>query len=64
MVRPSLLSLAARGFQWERYEAWRHHPLLKINKSNYVPGLGLGIAFFVAFKAWESTAPPADDHHH
>lgn len=62
MVRPSLLQLAAaRGFQWERYEAWRHHPLLKINKAQYVPGLGLGIAFFVAFKLWED--PPPDHHH-
>ena len=44
-------------------QAWRHHPLLKVNKNNLVPGLGVGIAMFVAFKFWESTAPK-DEHHH
>lgn len=32
------------GFQWTVYEAWRHHPLLKVNKANLVPGLVSGLA--------------------
>eukprot|EP00955_Chlamydomonas_euryale_P032537 342273-Chlamydomonas_euryale.AAC.6 len=64
MVRPSRGLLAAvRGFNWERYEAWRHHPLLKVNKNNYFPGMGLGIALFIAVKSYESSTD-TDDHHH
>eukprot|EP00199_Chlamydomonas_sp_CCMP681_P007262 CAMPEP_0119105246 /NCGR_PEP_ID=MMETSP1180-20130426/3268_1 /TAXON_ID=3052 ORGANISM="Chlamydomonas cf sp, Strain CCMP681" /NCGR_SAMPLE_ID=MMETSP1180 /ASSEMBLY_ACC=CAM_ASM_000741 /LENGTH=52 /DNA_ID=CAMNT_0007090253 /DNA_START=51 /DNA_END=209 /DNA_ORIENTATION=+ len=43
------------GFQWERYEAWRHHPLLKINKSNLVPGLRIGLALVVVVKIVEAS---------
>jgi NADH dehydrogenase (ubiquinone) 1 beta subcomplex subunit 3 len=57
MVEPKSI-----GFQWERYEAWRHHPLLKLDKKNFVPGLGVGIAMFIGFKLWESTAPQKDHH--
>ena len=46
----------------DRAQAWRHHPLLKVNKNNLVPGLGVGIAMFVAFKLWESTAPKEEHH--
>jgi hypothetical protein len=44
------------------HQAWRHHPLLKMDKRNMVPGLGLGVVFFLAFKAWEASAP-APEHH-
>lgn len=59
MVLPKASSI---GFQWERYEAWRHHPLLKVDKRNMVPGLGFGIALFIAVKAYEA-ATAIDDHH-
>ncbi|KAG2496032.1 hypothetical protein HYH03_005954 [Edaphochlamys debaryana] len=51
------------GFQWERYEAWRHHPLLQFNKRNAFPGLGIGIASFVAYVVYDKLNP-SDDHHH
>jgi hypothetical protein len=44
------------GFQWERYEAWRHHPLLKVDKRNLFPGLRIGFGLFVAYKLYEATA--------
>jgi NADH dehydrogenase (ubiquinone) 1 beta subcomplex subunit 3 len=51
------------GFQWQRYEAWRHHPLLQFRVRNAFPGLGIGIAAFLAFVAYDRSQPK-DDHHH
>ncbi|PNH08414.1 hypothetical protein TSOC_005023 [Tetrabaena socialis] len=50
------------GFQWERYEAWRHHPLLQFNKRTAFPGLGLGVAAFLAFVAYDKSQPKEDHH--
>ncbi len=50
------------GFQWQRYEAWRHHPLLKVDKTNLVPGLRIGVGLFVAYKLYEA-AFGEEEHH-
>lgn len=50
------------GFQWERYEAWRHHPLLKLDKTNLVPGLRIGFGLFVAYKLYESATATGEHH--
>ena len=34
------------GFQWEKYEAWRGHPLLKFQWRNAAPGFFLGLGGF------------------
>ncbi len=50
------------GFQWERYEAWRYHPLLKFNKREALPGIGIGFGLFVAYTIY-TKATGGDDHH-
>lgn len=50
------------GFQWHKYEAWRHHPMLKVDKRNLLPGLRWGFGAFVLFKLYES-ATATDSHH-
>ncbi|PNW83395.1 hypothetical protein CHLRE_05g244901v5 [Chlamydomonas reinhardtii] len=50
------------GFQWERYEAWRHHPLLQFNKRNAFPGVGIGFAAFLAYVAYDKSQPKEDHH--
>ncbi|KAL6763755.1 mitochondrial putative NADH:ubiquinone oxidoreductase 6.5 kDa subunit [Haematococcus lacustris] len=50
------------GFQWRRYEAWRHHPLLKPDKANMFPGLRIAFGVFLACKLYEATQP-AEEHH-
>jgi hypothetical protein len=54
------------GFQWHKYEAWRHHPYLKFDKRNPAPGLRIGLGAFVLYKAFEYFTTPAghDQHHH
>lgn len=37
------------GFQWERYEAWRHHPLLRFDKKNLFPGFSAGVALYIGY---------------
>lgn len=44
----------------------KHHELHRcsqVNKGNLVPGLGVGIAMFVAFKMYESATDAKDEHH-
>lgn len=50
------------GFQWERYEAWRHHPFLKVDKKNLFPGFRIGFGLFVAYKLYEASNG-SEDHH-
>ena len=62
---------AARRDPWARFEAWRHHPEISkaANIRRMFPGLGLGIAAFLALSAveefyWKPTHHSSDDHHH
>ncbi|KAF5838012.1 mitochondrial putative NADH:ubiquinone oxidoreductase 6.5 kDa subunit [Dunaliella salina] len=50
------------GFRWDKYEAWRHHPLLKVDKRNLFPGLRIGFGAFVVFKIYESATAPEQKH--
>ncbi|EFJ50016.1 NADH:ubiquinone oxidoreductase 6.5 kDa subunit [Volvox carteri f. nagariensis] len=50
------------GFQWERYEAWRHHPLLRWNKKDFFPGLGLGVAAYLLYVAYDKSQPKEEHH--
>jgi len=50
------------GFRWDKYEAWRHHPLLKVDKRNLFPGLRIGFGAFVLFKMYESATASEQKH--
>ena len=50
------------GIQWEKLEAWRHHPLLKIDKRNLMPGITFGLAAFAIFVVYDKTKPKAEHH--
>jgi hypothetical protein len=52
------------GFQWERFEQWRAHPLLKPNPRNAVPGFFFGLAAFAAYVAYDKATNTGKDHHH
>ena len=43
---------------WARFEAWRHHPRAA-NIRRMFPGLGLGLAAFLALSAVEAVVTPA-----
>nr|7AR9_k Chain k, B12 [Polytomella sp. Pringsheim 198.80]7ARD_k Chain k, B12 [Polytomella sp. Pringsheim 198.80] len=50
------------GFQWEKYEAWRYHPLLRFNKNTMFPGVGLGAAAFAVYYVVDTLS--GDKSHH
>lgn len=52
------------GFQWEKYEAWRAHPLLKFNPRNALPGFFLGLGAFAVYVAYDKATGGGKDHHH
>ncbi len=53
------------GFQWEKYEAWRAHPLLKFNWRNTLPGVHYGLAAFAAYVLYDKMiADHSKDGHH
>lgn len=41
------------GFNWRRTEAWRAHPLLNNTMRHSMPGLGLGLAAFAVYVAYD-----------
>ena len=52
------------GFQWEKYEAWRGHPLLQFQKRNALPGFFFGLGAFIAYVAYDkATHDPKAGHH-
>jgi NADH dehydrogenase (ubiquinone) 1 beta subcomplex subunit 3 len=52
------------GFQWEKYEAWRKHPLLQFNKRNALPGFFLGLGAFAVYVVYDkATTDPSKAHH-
>lgn len=54
------------GFQWEKYEAWRKHPLLQPKLKHYFPGVGIGVAAFILYVAYDkmTVSKETDSHHH
>ncbi len=52
------------GFQWERYEAWRKHPLLKFNYRNTAPGFFWGLGAFLVYVAYDKATDDGKGHHH
>lgn len=50
------------GFQWQRYEAWRHHPLLQFDRRNALPGVSLGVVAFLAYVVYDKSTPKEDHH--
>ena len=64
-------SEAARRDPWARFEVWWRHPEISraANIRRMFPGLGLGIAAFLALSAVEElylkpTYHSSDNHHH
>jgi NADH dehydrogenase (ubiquinone) 1 beta subcomplex subunit 3 len=54
------------GFNWQRAEAWRHHPLLTGTWRHSMPGLGIGLVAFAAYVAYDQTVGKSKDkagHH-
>ena len=41
------------AFNWRKFEAWRQHPMLINHTRHSMPGLGLGIAAFAAYFAYD-----------
>lgn len=50
------------GFQWERYEAWRHHPLLRVNFKTMWPGFTVGFAAFMGYVIYDKSTPKEEHH--
>ena len=55
-------------FNWQKYEAWRGHPMLTNNMRHSVPGLTWGIGAFAIYVAFDqlrskTTSNDAEKHH-
>lgn len=51
------------GFQWEKYEAWRKHPLLTFKPSQTLPGFALGLGAFLVYVAYDKMTDDGKKHH-
>lgn len=54
----------AIGFQWEKYEAWRAHPLLRFQYRNAVPGFFIGLGAFAVYVAYDKATNTGKGGHH
>lgn len=45
----------AAGFNWQKFDAWRKHPLLTNTMRHSVPGIGIGFVAFAAYAAYDQT---------
>jgi NADH dehydrogenase (ubiquinone) 1 beta subcomplex subunit 3 len=52
------------GFNWERYEAWRKHPMLSNNLRHSLPGLGIATVAFGVFVAYDKLVAGNSGGHH
>lgn len=54
-----------RGFQWEKYEAWRKHPLLQVKMRHMFPGFKYGVGAFAIYVVIERAmnAGKPKEHH-
>lgn len=57
---------AGMGFNWERYEAWRKHPMMTNNLRlrHSLPGLGIATAAFGIFVAYDKLVAGNSGGHH
>lgn len=51
------------GFQWEKYEAWRGHPLLRFNPRNALPGFFWGLGAFAVYVVYDKATNDGKGHH-
>lgn len=52
------------GYNWRKAEAWRAHPLLNNTWRHSMPGLGLGLAAFAVYVAYDKlVAQPGEGKH-
>ena len=75
-VSTSMSERGSRRDPWARFESWRHHPEISraSNIRRMFPGLGLGLAAFLALSAveelyWKPSHPnnntsSSGSHHH
>ena len=64
-------SMPKQGFNWEKYEAWRGHPMLKQsnNMRHSLPGLTWGVGAFALYVVYDqltsrmSSTHTAEQHH-
>lgn len=54
------------AFQWEKFEAWRKHPMLNNNLRlrHSLPGLGIATGAFALFVAYDKLAAGNSGGHH
>lgn len=54
------------GFNLRSVDAWRSHPLINNTWRHSMPGLGLGLAAFAVYVAYDKLggAPAKEDAHH
>lgn len=54
------------AFNWQKAESWRAHPLINNTWRHSMPGLGLGLAAFAVYVAYDqftkSSAAPKEHH--
>lgn len=57
---------AEMAFQWEKFEAWRKHPMLNNNLRlrRSLPGLDIATAAFAAFVAYDKLVANNSGGHH
>jgi hypothetical protein len=54
------------AYNWRRTDAWRAHPLLSNTMRHSMPGLGLGLAAFAVYVAYDQLLknPSGAKEHH
>lgn len=50
------------GYQWEKAEAWRRHPLLQSSWKTSFPGIRTGVALFALYVIYDKSKAPAPKH--
>lgn len=50
------------SFNWQKFDAWRAHPLLINNMRYSVPGFGVGLIAFLGYVAYDQTAGAGGSH--
>ena len=51
------------GYQWEKAEAWRAHPLLRSTWKTSFPGITTGLVVFGLYVAYDKMIAKKDAHH-
>ncbi|KFM24387.1 hypothetical protein F751_3105 [Auxenochlorella protothecoides] len=52
------------AYNWRAAEKWRQHPLLTGNQRVMMPGLGIGIAAFAVYVAFDKLTGSSKAGHH